>query len=83
MAIGAMRCFMDNGLSVPGDVAVIGMDNIPECCYLNPPLSSIDPKTEQACKAAADAIVAKLKGLPTTNTVTVEGILNLRESSEI
>lgn len=83
MALGAMRCFFDHGLSVPEDVAVIGMDDIPECAYLNPPLSSIDPKTEQVCKAAADAILTKLRGQSTADTIAFDSVLNLRRSSEI
>ena len=56
MAIGAIRCACEHGLNVPDDVAIIGMDNIPENCYLNPPLASIDFNMKKLCAIAADAV---------------------------
>jgi len=41
MAIGAMRSLAEHGLSIPGDVAVVGVDDIAEAAYLTPSLSSI------------------------------------------
>ncbi|MBE6962026.1 MAG: LacI family transcriptional regulator [Ruminococcaceae bacterium] len=60
MAIGAMKCLADHGLSVPGDVAILGMDNIPEAEYLNVPLASVDFRIHEICAAATDAILALL-----------------------
>lgn len=62
MAIGAMRCILDHGLKIPEDIAVIGMNNIPECEYLNPPLASIGTVTDQICRDAVDTVVAILEG---------------------
>lgn len=62
MAIGAIRCLCDHGLRVPEDVAVVGMDDIPEAAYLNPPLASIASHTDRACCLAADAIIRLICG---------------------
>lgn len=43
-AIGALARLRQAGLSVPGDVAVIGMGNIPESQMTAPALSTIGPK---------------------------------------
>lgn len=83
MAIGAIRCIYDRGLTVPDDIAVLGMDNIPECSYLNPPLSSIDSNLGDACKKAAEAMMDCLLGNPTENTISVQPQLYLRKSTEI
>lgn len=83
LAIGAIRCIYDRGLTVPGDIAVLGMDNIPECGYLNPPLSSIDSNLGKACKKAAEAIMDCLLGNPTQKTISVKSQLYLRRSTEI
>ena len=83
MAIGAIRCIYDHGLKVPEDIAVLGMDNIPECGYLNPPLSSIDSNLGTACRSAANAMMDCLLGNPVENTICVRPKLHLRKSTEI
>ena len=46
IALGAMQAFQKRGLSVPGDVSVVGFDNIPLCNYCSPPLTTVNvPKT--------------------------------------
>lgn len=41
MAIGVIRAFVEAGLSVPGDVSVVGFDDVPAAAYLNPPLTTM------------------------------------------
>jgi LacI family transcriptional regulator len=62
MAIGAIRCIYDHGLSVPEDIAVLGMDDIPEAKYLNPPLASVSTPVEDMCKLASEAVIKTIKG---------------------
>jgi LacI family transcriptional regulator len=42
MAIGAMSALTQAGLGVPGDVAVVGFDDIAMARYLNPPLTTVN-----------------------------------------
>jgi DNA-binding LacI/PurR family transcriptional regulator len=58
VAIGALRALADAGSSVPGDVQVIGFDDIDEAPYLVPSLSSVNPGHEEM----ADAITSLLVG---------------------
>lgn len=44
-AIGALAYLRQRGFTVPGDVAVIGMGNIPESLMTAPALSTVGPKT--------------------------------------
>ena len=83
LAIGAIRCILDRGLSVPNDVAIIGMDNIPEAEFLSPRLASIDYSSNRHCLLAAERIVAKIRGegLPLTEALPAKFIL--RESAII
>lgn len=83
MAIGAIRCIYDRGLSVPEDIAVMGMDDLYEAKYLNPPLSSIDYPIDRACTLAADALLAELMGQPHAKQEVVAASLHLRRSTEI
>jgi DNA-binding LacI/PurR family transcriptional regulator len=41
MAIGLMHAFRDAGVDVPGDVSVVGFDDIPTAAHVWPPLTTI------------------------------------------
>ncbi|MGV9878763.1 substrate-binding domain-containing protein [Streptomyces sp. NPDC003006] len=41
MALGALRAFHEAGREVPGDVGVVGYDDIPEAAHLLPPLTTV------------------------------------------
>lgn len=41
MAIGFIRATKEHGLAVPGDIAVVGFDDIPLARYIQPPLSTV------------------------------------------
>lgn len=83
LAIGAMRCLTENGYKIPDDVAVIGMDDIPEAKFLNPPLSSIDSNTTDVCEAIADTLLNMMMGKPYNRKTVIDATLKLRKSSEI
>jgi DNA-binding LacI/PurR family transcriptional regulator len=41
MAIGLLRALAEAGRSVPGDVSVVGFDDIPSAAFLTPPLTTV------------------------------------------
>jgi DNA-binding LacI/PurR family transcriptional regulator len=41
MAIGALRALADAGRDVPGDVSVVGFDDLPESSYLTRSLTTV------------------------------------------
>lgn len=61
-AIGALRGLADLGLDVPGQVKVIGFDNVAEAAFTVPSLSSVDPDLESIAKKAVDLLVGKISG---------------------
>lgn len=83
MAIGAIRYCWEHQLRIPEDVAIIGMDDIPENKYLNPPLSSVNFNMDKICAIAADAILRHLGDPTFTLKEKVPATLHLRASSEI
>ncbi len=57
VAIGAMRGLRELGLRIPGDVSVVGFDDIDVASYLEVPLTTVRiPKREMGRQAAAIAI---------------------------
>lgn len=52
IAIGAIKAFTQAGIRVPEDIAVVGFDDLPECAYMSPPLTTINvPVTTMGEKA--------------------------------
>jgi DNA-binding LacI/PurR family transcriptional regulator len=41
MALGLLRALREAGRSVPGDVSLVGFDDIPEASYFTPPLTTV------------------------------------------
>ncbi|MDT7845852.1 LacI family DNA-binding transcriptional regulator [Streptomyces justiciae] len=41
MALGLLRAFQERGLAVPGDISVVGFDDIPDAAYFVPPLTTV------------------------------------------
>ena len=57
-ALGVMRACHELELSVPNDLCIIGFDNIPECGFFHPALSSIDQNLGEWAVAAEKIIHA-------------------------
>lgn len=83
MAIGAIRCLTDHGLKVPDDMAILGMDDIPQAPYLVPSLASIAPQIEVLCSLAAKTIINQINGKEISLQQVVPAKLQLRTSFEI
>ena len=83
MAIGAIRAIHNRGLSVPDDIAVLGINDIRESSFLPTPLSSINQNLEKACKEAVDALINKLYDKPYQKIIKIPAELKIRKSSEI
>jgi DNA-binding LacI/PurR family transcriptional regulator len=71
LALGALKAFSDRGVRVPDDVAVVGWDDIEECQYSSPELTTIAPNKEQIATRAVDALLARLNGELITDTEIV------------
>ncbi|MBB0246784.1 LacI family transcriptional regulator, partial [Streptomyces alkaliphilus] len=41
LALGLLRAMHERGRSVPGDVSVVGFDDVPEAAYYTPPLTTV------------------------------------------
>lgn len=62
LAIGALHAIATAGLRVPDDIAVVGFDNVPIAQYAYPPLTTIEPGTDQIAKHAVDLLAARING---------------------
>lgn len=62
MAIVAINILFKNKLSIPEDVAVIGISDIDIAKYTNPPLTTVHIPTESIGIVAADMLLARMNG---------------------
>lgn len=62
LASAVMRALHARGRSVPGDVAVVGYDDIEWASHANPPLTTVRQPIEQAGVALVDALLRTIEG---------------------
>lgn len=61
IAIGALRALTEAGLAVPGDVALVGFDDIPAASLTNPPLTTIMQDIGGAGERLVETLLAKIE----------------------
>jgi len=61
-AMGVYQAAREFGLQIPGDLSVIGFDNLREAAYLDPPLTTIDQFLEKMAILATELLVKLVKG---------------------
>ncbi|MFC5501909.1 LacI family DNA-binding transcriptional regulator [Lysinimonas soli] len=62
MALGIIHAAHDLGLSVPGDLSVVGFDDIPEAKHFTPPLTTVRQDFAQLGTRAIDMLIADIEG---------------------
>ncbi len=81
-AMGAIRALQDFNLSIPGDVSVIGFDNIPAAAYTLPRLTTISQPLVEIGRIATQTLLNRIHGTAhSREDVTVEPELVVREST--
>jgi DNA-binding LacI/PurR family transcriptional regulator len=70
MALGALRAFAESGREVPGDVAVVGFDDIVDAAEYRPPLTTVRQDFDALGRQAVAALVSAIEGaVPVAETV--------------
>ncbi|WP_192355337.1 substrate-binding domain-containing protein, partial [Mesorhizobium mediterraneum] len=62
LAIGAMMAIRKSGYEVPADVSVMGMDDLPQAAFQNPPLTTMHIPMREIGAASLDLLLADLGG---------------------
>lgn len=63
LAVGAMLGVQQMGFRVPQDVSVMGMDDLPQAAFLNPPLTTMHIPMREIGSSGLDLLQANLSGL--------------------
>jgi LacI family transcriptional regulator len=84
LALGAMKCIQDQGLSIPNDIQVIGFDDIAFARHFSPPLTTIRQDRKLLGETAASHLIRMIEDsdhqLPEVTKCPVE--LIKRESTK-
>jgi LacI family transcriptional regulator len=81
-AIGAIRAFEEAGLKVPGDVSVIGFDDVPAAAFNHPSLTTVRQPLHRMGELAVEVLISRIedKGAP-QREVAVQPEIIVREST--
>ncbi|WP_157075351.1 LacI family DNA-binding transcriptional regulator [Nesterenkonia jeotgali] len=63
IALGLIRALSERGLSVPGDISVVGFDDVDAAGYFSPPLTTVRQPFEEAGRAALELLLDVSDGL--------------------
>lgn len=75
LALGVMEGLRLCGYHVPEDISVIGFDNLPECKYSNPQLTTVSQNLEEKARLVGERLfemINKKKEVACRNVVEVE-----------
>jgi len=82
MALGVMRALTERGFGVPGDVSVVGFDDVPEAGFYLPPLTTVRQDFGEVGRQALSALVDRMSGaIPPGPRIRVAPELIVRASA--
>jgi DNA-binding LacI/PurR family transcriptional regulator len=82
MALGVLRALHDYGRDVPGDVSLIGFDDLPEVAYLTPRLTTVRQDFAEVGRRGLALLVEQIEsGVKGARRVVVGTTLIVRDST--
>lgn len=69
VAFGVLKCLRKAGVEVPGEVSVIGFDDIPTASYFSPSLTTVRQDTRLAAQALVQNLLQMIDGEPAKSTL--------------
>lgn len=81
LAIGALKALLEEGISVPERVNLIGVNDISVSKYIFPALSTVKVHTELMGETAVDTLLERIGGRTTAKTIFIATELVIRDSS--
>jgi DNA-binding LacI/PurR family transcriptional regulator len=81
MALGVLLALHEHGRTVPGDVSVVGFDDIPEARFFQPPLSTVKLDFTEVGRRCVGRLLELIRGEKTEPTLPVAPELVARAST--
>jgi len=83
MAIGLIYALHAKGRDVPGEISVVGFDNVPEAPYLWPALTTVDQEFSLLGRRAVELTLQALAGDLDPSTQLIRPALVVRDSTAV
>jgi DNA-binding LacI/PurR family transcriptional regulator len=81
VALGIMRALAEQGRRIPGDVSLVGFDDVPEAGYFHPALSTIRQEFAEIGRQALRLLLDQLAtGVSSAESALVEPVLIARDT---
>jgi DNA-binding LacI/PurR family transcriptional regulator len=81
LALGVLRALSERGRSVPGDVSLVGFDDVPEAAYFTPPLTTVRQDFDAVGRATLSLLLSQItSGEPSSQRCRVAPELVVRDS---
>jgi DNA-binding LacI/PurR family transcriptional regulator len=81
MALGFMHACREHGLDVPGDLSIVGFDDIPEAAHFAPPLTTVRQNFAEIGRRAIELLLGELRGETELSHEPVRAELVVRQST--
>ncbi|MCL4265380.1 MAG: LacI family transcriptional regulator [Anaerolineae bacterium] len=81
MAIGAMQAIQEAGLTIPGDIVLVGFDDLPQAAHTTPPLTTVQQPTARLGEIAAELLLAQVTAVPAPPHIILQPHLIIRDST--
>ena len=80
VAVGAIRALKDLGLSVPGDISVVGFDGIDISRFTLPRLTTVEQPVEEIARHSVDLLLDMMEKEAAPRHILVDAAFRKRES---
>jgi len=81
MAIGVSRAVIERGMKIPGDISLIGFDDIYLSKYTNPPLTTIKQPRLAMCEEAVNCLLSRMQDLQRSASSIVVNVELVKRAS--
>jgi DNA-binding LacI/PurR family transcriptional regulator len=82
MAVGVLHALREAGIDVPGQVSLVGFDDVPEAAHYWPPLTTVRQNFDEVGRRALDLILGQIDGeAQGDHRIAVPSELIVREST--
>ncbi|MGO1235637.1 MAG: LacI family DNA-binding transcriptional regulator [Microbacterium gubbeenense] len=81
MAIGLIHGFVERGFDVPGDISVVGFDDVPLARHVTPPLTTVHQSFDALGSSVVDILRAAIEGRGIPGATRIPAELIVRQST--